>query len=311
MLVFIIIIIIVNYYLNTYNTEITAPNQYSLGFVKPQHRLYKIFSKISSGSKIKLHGKCIKYIYNKNTINSDVKANIINILTKMINTIKYISNQDYHIKNIENVYCLVGRNQRYIIDFFLYDVRNYYSIRIVADLLMIDDTLYINYVNTQNGSNPILLNNYDVKFNSSGILFDSDMFHENIEDLLNKYYSDNFNIINVDNDSSLEYTTNDLSKVYSMNTLVNLYFPSTLSETTLEDYNNKALLSLNENFLPPNQTTINSTQICNTRDCIMKNTSTQKIINTPYDAPTVIYERASNDEYKWLKNGSGTIYNLL
>lgn len=311
MLCFIIIIIIINYYyLNTSNTDITSA-KYSLGFVKPQHRLYKIFSKISSGSKIKLHGKCRKYLFNKNTINVDIKKNILNIINKMIDTIKYISNQDYYIKNIENLYCLIGRNQRYIVDFFLYDVKNYYSIRIIADLLMIDDVLYINYVNTQNGSNPILLNNYDVKFNSSGILFDADMFHENIEEHLNKYYSNNFNIINVDNDSSLEYTTNDLSKVYSMNTLVNLYFPTTLSDVTLEDYNNKGLLSLNERFLPSNQNTINSQQICNNGNCIIKNTTTQKIINTPYNAPGVIYNRASNDEFKWLKNGSGTIYNLI
>jgi len=307
MLLFIIIIIFVNYYyLNTSNTDITSSLN-SLGFVKPEHRLYNIFSKISSGSKIKLNGKCIKYIYNKNTIDVDVKANVLNILNKMIDTIKYISNQDYYIKNIENVYCLVGRNKRYIVDFFLYDVKNYYTIRIIADLLMIDGVLYINYVNTQNGSNPILLNNYDVKFNSSGILFDADMFHENIEDLLNKYYSNNFNIINVDNDSSLEYTSNDLSKVYSMNTLINLYFPNTLSDTTLEDYNNKGLLSLNEKFLPANQNTINSNQICNTSECIMNNSSTQKIVNTPYNAPGVIYKRSPTGQYDWLKNGSDTI----
>ena len=176
---------------------------------------------------------------------------------------------------------------------------------------MIDDVLYINYVITQNGSNPTLLNKYDVKFNSSGILFDSDMFHENIEDLLNKYYSDNFNIIAVNNDSTLEYTSNDLSKVYSMNTLLNLYFPTTLSSKTLEDYNNKGLLSLNERFLPSNQNTINSQQICNGNNCILNNTSNQKLINTPYNSPGIIYKRSSNDQYKWLKNGSKTIYNLI
>ena len=32
-------------------------------------------------------------------------------------------------------------------------------------------------------------NLHDVKFNSSGILFDSNMFHENIETLLNNFYS--------------------------------------------------------------------------------------------------------------------------
>ena len=118
MLIFIVVIIFVNYYyLNTSNTYIT-PSDNSLGFVKPEHRLYKILSKISSGSKIKLHGNCNKYFFNKNTINTDVKANILNILNKMIDTIKHISNQDYYIKNIENVYCLVAEIKDLIIDFF-------------------------------------------------------------------------------------------------------------------------------------------------------------------------------------------------
>ena len=69
----------------------------------------------------------------------------------------------------ENVYCLIGRNQRYIVDFFLYDVNNYYTIRIISDILVIDGDIYINYINTQNGSNPILLNNYDIKFKAHSI----------------------------------------------------------------------------------------------------------------------------------------------
>lgn len=314
MLCIICIIIVFNYYyLQTSNTDITSSNvsSNSLGFVKPQHRLHKIFSKISSGYKLKLHGKYKQYFYTKNTINATTKEYIINILKNMIKTITHISNQEYFIKNIENVYCLTGRNQRFIIDFFLYDVKNYYTIRILSDIVIIDDVIYINYVNTQGASNPTLLNKYDVKFNSSGILFNSDMFHENIEMLLNKYYKTNYNVISIDNDTSLEYTNVDLSKVYNMNSLKNLYFPTTFSNKTLEDYNNKGLSGLNEKFLPSNQLTINSQEICNNESCVLKNTSTQNIINEPYNAPGVLYNRSSNDKYKWLKNPSGTIYNLL
>ena len=92
---------------------------------------------------------------------------------------------------------------------------------------------------------------------------------------------------------------------------MNLYFPTTMSNKTLEDYNNKGLLGLNEKFLPSNQKTVYSNQICNNTDCILKNTASQKRVNIPYSGPGVIYQRASNDKYKWLKEGSGTIYNLL
>ena len=95
MLLIIIIFIVMNLYsLQTSTTDIINDGE-SLGFVKPEHKLYKIFSKISSGSKIKLNGKCTKYIYNKNTIDEKTKGNTINLLKKMINTIKHISNQDY------------------------------------------------------------------------------------------------------------------------------------------------------------------------------------------------------------------------
>ena len=36
-------------------------NNTNIGFVKPEHRLLKIFNTISSGSKIKLEGICTKY----------------------------------------------------------------------------------------------------------------------------------------------------------------------------------------------------------------------------------------------------------
>lgn len=312
MLILIIIIIILNYYYyTTSNTNILNITNQSLGFVKPEHRLYKILSTISSGSKINLKGKCVKYIFTKNTIHMDIKKSVLEILNKVIDNIKNISRQDYYIKTIENIYCLIGRNQRYIVDFFLFDVANYYTIRILADIVIVDGDIYINYINTQPGSNPILLDKYDIKFNSSGILFDENMFHNNIEELLNKYYNKTSDLININNDINIEYTAEDLSKVYSLNTMNNLYFPTTLSKLTLEDYNKKGVLGLSEKFLPSNQVTINSQQICNDDSCIHRNTSTQNRINEPYQAPGVIYERASNDAYKYLKRGSGTIYNLI
>ena len=47
------------------NIPTKVKNATNLGFVKPEHRLLKIFSSVSSGTKIKLEGICQKYIYNK------------------------------------------------------------------------------------------------------------------------------------------------------------------------------------------------------------------------------------------------------
>ena len=43
-------------------------NSTNLGFVKPEHRLLKIFSTISSGKKIKLSGANLQFFYNPQTI---------------------------------------------------------------------------------------------------------------------------------------------------------------------------------------------------------------------------------------------------
>ena len=66
-----------------------------MGFVKPEHRLLKIFSSVSSGTKIKLEGICQKYIYNKNTIDKSVEDRLTAIMKELINTINKIAQNDY------------------------------------------------------------------------------------------------------------------------------------------------------------------------------------------------------------------------
>ena len=151
-------------------------------------------------------------------------------MKNLINTLKQISQQDYYMKKIENVYGLIDSkgNQRYILDFFIYDTKNYYTIRLVSDIVLIDDEIYINYLNVQTGSNSTILNKYDVKFNSTGILLDSDMFHENIANLFDNYYMNSFSIVGV-SDTSLEYNKEDLNDVITLNAIHNMYLPSSLS----------------------------------------------------------------------------------
>ena len=44
--------------------------------------------------------------------------------------------------------------------------------RLISNIVIIDKEIFINYLNVQTGSNPTILNKYDVKFNDTGILFD-------------------------------------------------------------------------------------------------------------------------------------------
>lgn len=292
-------------------------------FVKPEHRLLKIFNSISGGSKIKLDGHCSQYIYNKNTINSELKNKLIHVIKDIIDSINSISECDYYIKTIENVYVSIDRkqNQRYIVDFFIYDTKNYYTIRLIGDIAIIDDDIYINYLHIQSGSNALLINKYDFKLNSLGILFDSNMFTNGIINIFDNYYTSKFNVIGIE-DKNLEYNSEDLSSVYSLNSLRNMYLPSSVSEKTYEQLNKKGLSSYLEMYLPENQNLIKSKLFCDKyslnwnnyglpnegdksdENCYINNYPTTSQLNQPWFGPGVIHKRVSENKYDWINDYS-------
>ena len=295
-------------------------NATNLGFVKPEHRLLKIFSSVSSGTKIKLEGVCQKYIYNKNTIDKSVEDRLTAIMKELINTINKIAQNDYYIKQIENVYGLIScdGNQRYFIDFFVYDVKNYYTIRLISDIVIIDNEIYINYLNVQSGSNPTILNKYDIKFNDTGILFDGHMFKENIDALFDSFYRQSFRIIGV-RKTDLDYTNLDFTEVVSMNSLRNMYFPSAISRDTVQELEKKDLSGYVEMYLPENQLNIKSPMFCDKykiewdsygvensnnltdKNCYVNQNSTQTTFNEPTNPPGLFNNmRTDATHYDWV-----------
>lgn len=303
--------------ISNYNT-----NKENTGFLKPEHRLLKILGSISSGSKINLNGNTQKVMYSKNTISTDLNEKLIYIVKDIINSINNISNTDFFVKKLENVYIMIdsSNNQRYIIDYFIYDINNYYSIRLISDIVIINDEIYINYINIQSGSNSSLLNKYDIKFNSSGILFDANMFHDDLIKIFDNYYSSSFNVIGLF-DTSLEYKKEDLTSVLTLNSLKNNYLPASVSSDTAEELSKKDLSGYIEMYLPENQASIKSPSFCNKynnnwdnygienkndnsdKNCYVNNNQTTTEYNQPWFGPGVIYGRSSNDEFRWLKDG--------
>ena len=90
--------------------------------------------------------------------------------------------------------------------------KNYYTIRLISDIVLIDSDVSINYLNIQSGSNSSLLDKYDIKYESSGILFNAEMFHDNLSNIFDNYYKSNFKVIGV-SDANLEYNNEDLTSV--------------------------------------------------------------------------------------------------
>lgn len=296
-------------------------NSTNLGFVKPEQRLIRLFSQISSGAKLRLQGRTQEIIYNKNTIPKPFNDKVVSLVQKMIDTIQSVTRQDYFMKRIENLYIQSDRsnNHRYIVDFFIYDVQNYYTLRLIGDIIAINGEIYLNYLNVQSGSNPTLLNKYDLKFNSMGILLKENMFHENIRSLFDNYYINQFEVIGISDMD--EPGSRDLTKVYSLGSMLQLYFPSDESPESLKVYDEKGLIGQLENYLPPDQTNTLSPQFCNKdqlrwdslgvpyksndnqpQSCILDNSSDQAVMNHPYFGPGIMYKRSSDDAYKWLKD---------
>jgi len=307
--------------ISTNGNNIISMNEPSLGFVKPEHRLLKIFNDISNGKKIKLDGKCSQFIYNKNTINSELNEKLTFLIKDVINSVNQISGNEYYIKRIENVYCLIDRkkNQRYIIDFFIYDIKNFYTIRLVSDIVIVDDEVYMNYLHIQSGSNTTLINKYDIKFNSVGILFDSNMFNEGLSKIFDNYYKNTFEIVGI-SDTNLEYNKEDLSEVLTLNSFKNSYVPSNVSSVTYKQLENKGLNGYLDMYLPENQNMIKSQTFCNkyrtewdkygvadendtsNMNCYINNNATVEEINEPWQGPGSVHKRVSDNQYKWLND---------
>ena len=306
-----------------YNLNLkTDLNPTNLGFVKPEHRLLKVLNTVSAGSKVKIDGKLQAYIYNKNTIDKSVEDRLSTVIKKIIISINLLTDNDYYIKQIENVYGLISRNgnQRYFIDFFIYDIKNYYTIRCISDIVIIDKEIYINYLNVQTGSNPTILNKYDVKFNDTGILFDGNMFKENIDGLFDSFYKNSFEVISIP-ETSLEYSNVDLTSVVSMNSIRNLYYPSSISPETINDLEKKDLSGYIEMYLPDSQINIKSPQFCEKykiewdsygipnltdnkdKNCYVHDNSLDATINRPINPPGLFNNmRGSNSQYDFLLN---------
>ena len=297
-------------------------NPTNIGFVKPEHRLLKVLNTVSAGSKIRLDGKLRAYIYNKNTIDKSVEDRLSSIMKKLINTINLLTENDYYIKQIENVYGLISRNsnQRYFIDFFIYDTKNFYTVRCISDIVIVDKEIYINYLNVQTGSNPTILNKYDVKFNDTGILFDGNMFKENIDGLFDSFYKNSFEVISVP-ETSLEYSNVDLTSVVSMNSIRNLYYPSSISPNTVKELEKKDLSGYVEMYLPQNQINIKSPQFCEKykidwdsygipnlsdnkdKNCYVHDNSVEPTINRPINPPGLFNDqRMSATQYDFVLN---------
>ena len=76
-------------------------------------------------------------------------------------------------------------NLRFIVDTFIHDVKNFYTIRLSVDIVIHNGVTYINYLDIDESAVNNILNKYDVKYQAQGILSKYNMFKEDSESILN------------------------------------------------------------------------------------------------------------------------------
>lgn len=291
-LVFISIIVIFLLYLNYKNNKINEIVIFSNQKNVNKNKLVRLLDNISSADKLYLKNVKNRWIYNRNTIDVDIKEKVLHILKIIITSLGSISNNDFFIKSIENVYAMQDdeMNVRLIIDSFIYDVKNYYTIRITTDVVKVKDTIFINYLDIDESSVNNIINKYDVKYESQGILSNYNMFNQDVEELLNNYYNTNYNTIGIDKNTFLSAYT-DLSKTFTLNQLSLNYLPANTpvqdSPAFCRKYNNnkwntKGILQLED--------------YCDS-DCIFNTNTGKPFPNVPYNAPGVVTKRIYNNLY--------------
>jgi len=272
-------------------------------FVKPQHELLRLLNDISSADKIYLKNVIEKKSFTNKTIDIELNDVVTSILKKIISGINGVSGKSFFIKEVDKLYLIRDddSNIRLIVDAFMYDINNHYTIRINSDIVVYKGEIYLNMIDIDESAINDILNNYDVKYQAQGILSKYNMFTKDMESLLNNHYkNDGYNIIGV-NKSSLDFDSTMLSSVFTLDQLSRNYLPNNTSNQSapyLCKKNSNKFDSFGVNF-------INDVK----NDCVANDNAISRQANKPYKAPGVVTKRVDFNAYDWLKNpiASGNI----
>ena len=274
-------------------------NDNSLQIKKPVHKDYSLLeslTNISAADKVSLKNITEKWSLTKDVIDEDLKHKLLRIIKSVVNGASIASGNKYYVKTIENVYIMKDKNNdfRAIMSAFMYDIKNYHTIKIMLDVVSINRTIFINHIDIDESGVKNVIKNYDLKINSQGILSHYDMFDEDTRIMLDNYYSTNFNIVELSQEDYLTNRTN----LFTLDQLVDNYLPSNVPVEHSPNFCNKHLYDWDSSSVLKD----------GPQHCIFQNPSIKPYPNTPYDAPGVVTNNVDQNQYAWLHE-PGRVYN--
>ena len=284
---------------NNTTTTIVSNDKREKEIITPNfedNSLSNVLNNISRGNKILLKNIQETWSVTKDTIDSELNQKIMTIIKSIIKAVGGITGNEYYSKTIENMYVMKDdiNNYRCILNAFIYDINNYFTIKLILDIVSIDEEIYINFIDLDVSSNDNIVNNYDIKFDSHGILSDYNMFDENVS--LDDYYGRNFEVIQLDYKNKYYI---DTSATFTLNQLRNYYFPSNtpiqkssplFCKKYTNDWNMRPIKTKN-------------------KDCLRNNNSYEVFPNIPHNIPGAITTNPDKNEFTWLFNSDRGVIN--
>ena len=261
---------------------------------KPVHLLRDILNEFSSGDKINLVGDCTVNLYTKLTAPVEMKDKFKNLLNQVFNDIYGLTHHIYKVQEINNVYEQLDsmNNSRYIVDATLNSTENYYSVKVVLDIIKLRDEIFVNYINLNNASNNNIINRYDIVYQDQGILLNTENFTKDVKSLLDNIYEKYHRVVTI-NSKTMDGENYPTENVLSLSNLLNNYYPATTSNKTVQNFEMKGVSGLIEQYFPDDLKTINSPQYCYNDKCIINHNSTMTEYTQPYMAPGLFFDRSS------------------
>ena len=251
-------------------------------------KLVKTLKNISESDKVVLTEVVDKWSLNKNVIDFDTNKKSIEILKEVMESLEYFSNDKFFIKNIENVYVMKDKNKNFrtIISAFIYDVKNYHTVKIIADVVYFENIMYINHIDIDESGIKNVLQHYDIKYKSSGILSNYNNFDVNVEALLDNYYKEKYKIIPLKPSGIL-----DLSNTFSLSNLREKILPDNAPKKSPHFCNKE---SFDWNTL--------GIQLKDKGDCTFNNPSIRSYPPQPLNLPNGIVNSIDLNSHSWMWN---------
>jgi len=295
LLAILLIIFIIFYFLNYFN-EKNLSTVSVVGEIKKEktdamkkNTLLSLFNDISSADKVILENITEEWIMTRDIIDEKLNTEIKRIIDEILHSISSVSNYDFFVNNIENMYVMKDNNGNYrcILNCFIFEVKRFYTIKLSMDIVSYDGQIYFNFIDIDESSIGSILNNYDIKYEGRGILVNHDMFDKNTRDILDNYYYNNFDIVFLKN----KHSDVDKTTLFTIDQLKNRYIPSNTPKNPNHPY-----------FCKKTKKQWNSFGIKESSGevCVSNDNTYGGIPNTPTNGPGRITHNPDNNIHNWL-----------